>query len=179
MREKDGFQFGLLSLCLAAKLFNSRISFADHYCNLIKKNRIQNKYFTRHDQRLYEESLTGDERQRAKKQGEARRDKIMHFFNTLAEQYAGHKSLEKTRREMNLRIPKPKRGGPIFRPLPPLKYVSLIGEGGLLEGTFFQFNSFWFVIRASGTDAVIRYYLNGKRQGDLEAYGKTLMNLNI
>jgi phosphomannomutase len=80
---------------------------------------------------------------------------------------------------MNSRIPKAAPPRAAYRPLPTLKYVSLIGEGGLLEGTFFQFDSFWFVIRASGTDAVIRYYLNGERQEDLKAYGETLMNLSI
>jgi phosphomannomutase len=179
MREKDGFQFGLLTLCLSAMLFNSRRSFADHYCYLIEKKKIKNNYFLRYDKRLYDESLTGTQRKTAKKRGEAQRDNIMNFFNTLAEQYSQHKSLEVLRNEMNSRIPKRKKPLPLLKPLPHLKYISLIGEGGLLEGAFFQFDSFWFVIRASGTDAVIRYYLNGDSQDDLSNYQETLMSLSI
>jgi phosphomannomutase len=173
MREKDGFQFGLLTLCLAAQLFNTRRSFADYYCDLITEKEIKNKYFMRYDKRLYDESLTGIERKKAKERGEAQRDKLVHFFNSLPELYSQHQSLNLTLAEINSRVAEGDN------PLPPLRHVSMIGEGGLLEGTFLQFDSFWFVFRASGTDAVIRYYLNGEKQDELNSFLKTLMGLSI
>lgn len=172
MREKDGFQFGLLALSLAASLYNADQSFADHYCDLIEKYKIKHKYYSRHDKRLYDESLTGIKRQNAKATGEKQRDKIMKFFNELAEKSSSYSSLEEIRDEINSKL---KAGE---KSLPVLKRICPIGKGTFLEGTFLEFDSFWFVIRASGTDAVLRYYINGQDRDEIEAYQKSLMSLS-
>ena len=173
MREKDGFQLGLLSLSLAASLYIEDCSLADFYLKLLSKHKIKFKHFSRYDKRLYDESLTGTDLQDAKQQGAAQRDQIMGFFRDMARQYPDRKSLDQIQADLNARI---KDGEAL---LPRLKNISLIGEGGLLEGTFLQFDSFWFVIRASGTDAVLRYYINGLEVEEMEACQKSLMNLQI
>jgi phosphomannomutase len=173
MREKDGFQFGLLTLSLASFLYNRKQTFADHYCEQIDNHKIKHKYFKRYDRRLYDESLTGIKRQEAKVKGIKKRDQIMEFFRNLAVQYSTGKSSEKICNEMNSKIAKGDKA------LPQLKRLSLIGEGSLLEGTFFEFNNFWFVIRASGTDAVLRYYLDGENREEIESYQKSLVNMLI
>jgi len=173
MREKDGFQLGLLSLSLAASLFNDGQSIADFYLKLLSIHKIKYKHFNRYDKRLYDESLTGEALQDAKKQGANQRDRIMEFFRDLAGKFTARKSLEEIQTDLNART---KAGEAI---LPALKNISLIGKGGLLEGTFLQFESFWFVIRASGTDAVLRYYINGLDKEEMEACQKSLMNLKI
>jgi phosphomannomutase len=173
MREKDAFQFGLLTLSLGAFLYNSDQSFADYYCNLIQKHNIRNKYFSRCDKTLYDESLLGVERQQAKKAGEARRDKIMQYFHELAEKYTAGMLLKEISDEIHSRLEDRSQ------PFPELKHICLIGKGTLLEGTFLQFESFWFVIRASGTDAVLRYYINGEDKEEIEACQEALINIKL
>ncbi|MFO7557280.1 MAG: hypothetical protein R6X10_00485 [Desulfobacterales bacterium] len=171
MREKDAFQFGLLTLSMGAFLYNANQSFADYYCNLIQQHNIRNKYFSRSDKKLYDESLLGVERQEAKKAGEARRDTIMQYFHDLAVKYSGGMSLAEISDELNSRLDRNSQT------LPELKQICLIGKGTLLEGTFLQFESFWFVIRASGTDAVLRYYINGEDKREIEACQEALMSI--
>lgn len=173
MREKDAFQFGLLTLSTGAFLYNSNQSFADYYCNLIQKHNIRNKYFNRCDKKLYDESLLGVERQNAKKAGEARRDKVMQYFHDLAEKQTAGMTLKEISDEINSRRDNKSQT------LPELKHICLIGKGTLLEGTFMQFESFWFVIRASGTDAVLRYYINGEDKEEMEACQEALMNIKL
>lgn len=173
LREKDGFQFGLMTLSLATYLFNSNLSFADYYCGLIEERNIQNRFFNRRDVRLYDESLTGPAREKAKADGGKKRDRVMDFFRELAKQASAGKSLAEIHDELNSRladgdkaIPKPRR-------------VCNVGEGKLLEGTLMEFDDFWFLIRASGTDALLRYYIEGKDKGEIEAHQQSLINLKI
>ena len=173
LQEKDGFQFGLLVLSLAAFLYNSDQSFANYYCDLILKHNIKYKYFDRYDKRLYDERLSGQMLQNAKREGEAKRDKVMKFFHDLAAKYPTGLSLDEICKEINCKLDKN------CKPLPKLHHIRLIGKGTLLEGTFLQFKTFWFVIRASGTDAVLRYYINGQDKEEIKAYQESLMNLQI
>ena len=173
MREKDAFQFGLLVLSLGAFLYNSNQSFADNYCDLILKYNIKNIHFSRYDKRLYDEGLSGIERKNAKMEGEAKRDKIMKYFHDLAEKHPDQMSIDEIYAQINSITDKKDK------PLPQLENISLIGKGSLLEGVFMQFETFWSVIRASGTDAVLRYYINGTKKEEIEAYQNSLMNLKI
>jgi phosphomannomutase len=181
MREKDGFQLGFLALSLAAWLYNKDNSFADYYRELIENKNIQNKYFYRDDKTLYDESLSGTKLQQAKKDGEDRRDKVMVFFHGLAKKYPAQMSLDQIQDDLNNRL----AAGDVA--LPPLKNIRWIEDENkkdaeqfnMLEGAFLQFDNFWFVIRASGTDAVLRYYINGLDEEEVKACQKSLMNLQI
>jgi phosphomannomutase len=173
LREKDGFQFALMTLSLATHLYNSSRSFADYYCRLIEEHNIQNRFFNRKDVRLYDESLTGPEREKAKSDGEIKRDRIMDFFRELAKQASAGKSLEEICSEINSRLADSDEAIPIP------KRVCNVGEGKLLEGTLMEFDDFWFLIRASGTDALLRYYIEGKDKDEIKAYQQSLINLKI
>jgi phosphomannomutase len=173
MREKDGFQFGLLSLALSAFLFNKKQSFAEFYCELLNKYKIKHKYFHRHDEKLYDESLTGPERHKAKAEAEIKKLKVMDFFKDLSKRFeSGDLSAIDVQNIFKERLPE----GAVEIPVP--TRLCLIGESEL-HGTYIEFDSFWFVVRASGTDALIRYYIEGKSQDELEDYRHSFVNLQI
>jgi phosphomannomutase len=168
MREKDGMQLALFTLSLAAFLYNSSESFADFYCDRIKKNNIKHKYFNRRDVRLYDESLTGAERQAAKQKGMERRDQVMEFFQDLAKQSAQGRSLDEIGDEINSKLSEQSRR------LPRPKRVCDVGDGTLLEH-----DEFWYLVRASGTDAVLRYYVEGKDKEEIVAIEQALIDMRI
>lgn len=173
LREKDGMQFGLMILSLATHLYNSKRSFADYYCSLIEKHDIRYRFFNRRDVMLYNESLTGTEREKAKAAGEKTRDRIMDFFKKLAEQSSAGRTIEEIHNEINSRLADGDRA------LPKPTRVCVVGEGKLLEGTLMEFDDFWFLIRASGTDALLRYYIEGRDKEEIKAYQQSLINLKI
>jgi phosphomannomutase len=173
LREKDGMQFGLMALSLAARLFNAKRSFADFYCSLIKEHDIRHRFFDRCDVTLYDESLTGTERAKAKAVGEKTRDRTMDFFKKLAEHAAAGDSLDAIHNELNSRL------GEGDKKLPKPTRVCVVGEGKLLEGTLAEFDDFWVLIRASGTDALLRYYIEGRDKDEIKAYQQSLIHLRI
>jgi phosphomannomutase len=172
MREKDGFQFGFLSLSLAAKLYSKKQSFADYYCELIDKYSIQNRFFHRHDERLYDERLTGEARQDAVAAAEEKKQRIMDFFKNLAKDFENGASAEKIREKLNRHVSMPNASFPL-----PVR-LCVIGES-VIEGTYVEFESFWIVVRASGTDAVLRYYIEGGNQKTIKHYQKLIVSMNI
>jgi len=173
LREKDGMQFALMILSLAAHLYNTKRSFADYYCGLIEEHDIKHRFFNRRDVMLYNESLTGTEREKAKADGEKLRDRVMDFFKKLAEQAASGRPLDEIHAEMSSKLAEGDKA------LSGLERVCIVGEGKLLEGTLMEFSDFWCLIRASGTDAVLRYYIEGKDKDAIRAYQQSLINLKV
>jgi len=173
LREKDGMQFGLMMLSLATRLYLADRSLANYYCSQIAANNIRNRFFNRRDVSLYDESLTGAEREKAKKAGIEKRDLTVNFFKKLAEQALAGRSLTEIGSELNARIPDADRKIPT-----PTKACN-VGAGKLLEGTLLEFPDFWCLIRASGTDALLRYYVEGEDQNNITAYQQSLINLKI
>jgi phosphomannomutase len=168
LREKDGMQLALFTLSLAAFLHNSGQSFADFYCERVTKNDIKNRYYNRRDVLLYDESLVGQARQAAKQAGIARRDQVMAFFQNLAERFQAGEPADKIGDEINSRL----ADGDKLLPRP--EKICYLGDGTLIEC-----EPFWYVIRASGTDAVLRYYIEGKDRDALETAQKSLVNLRM
>jgi phosphomannomutase len=167
LREKDGMQIASLALSLAARLYNSGGSFAGFYCDTIVENNIRHRYFGRQDVRLYDESLLGAERQTAKQQGISKRDRVTEYFRTLAQSSAA-KSPDSIRDDLNSRLPQNETA------LPRPTRICFVGDGTLVE-----FDNFWCVIRASGTDAVLRYYIEGANKAETDSALKSLIALNI
>jgi len=173
LREKDGMQTGLLTLVLAAFLYNSNLSFLDYYNDIIVKYNIKYRYFVREDKILYKESLTGAEREAAKKEGENERDRTVEFFKCLAKDFLNNKkSLIEIGNKINVRLPNG------YRRLPYPKNILLIGEE-YLHGVRIEFDTFLCIIRASGTDALLRYYFDGEDQGEIEKYKESFIHLRI
>ena len=168
MREKDGMQVALFTLSLAAYLYNSDKSFAEYYIQTIEKNNIKYKYFSRKDLTLYDESLMGIEREKAKEAGILKRDKVMDYFKGSAEKHSEGAPLSEIQLILNTNLRENKY--PLSEPV----NICFVGDGTLLE-----FSSYWFLIRASGTDAVLRYYMEGEDNEVIQSILKALINIDI
>jgi phosphomannomutase len=168
LREKDAMQIGALALSLAAHLYNSGRSFADFYCDTIVASSIRYKYFDRRDVRLYDESLVGAERQIARREGIAKRDRVIEFFADLAREFASGSGIDGIYDKLCSRL------SPNEERLPHPRRVCNVGDGTLLE-----FAAFWCVIRASGTDAVLRYYIEGETKQDVELSFRSLVSIQV
>jgi phosphomannomutase len=173
LREKDAMQLGLLSLCLAATLHKPRVSFARHYCDLLAQKGITFIHYSRSDVPLYDESRMGAELRAAKQEGFRKRDQVMEFFGRLADEHkTGGLSLEGVRDEINRRTPADKAK------LPPLQRVCRAGDDLLLHGVIFETIDLRIIVRASGTDALLRYYVEGTDRETVLAVQETLKAFN-
>ncbi|MEW6089092.1 MAG: hypothetical protein AB1498_12400 [bacterium] len=175
LREKDGMQLALITLSLASSLYNSNRSFADYYCGLIEKYKIKNKYFKRADVRLYDESLKGENLRKAKSIGIVKRDQTIKYFQGLAEQSSNGRPQEDICNEINSKLP----NGEKHLPVKEIEKICSIGEDGGGKGTLMEFQTFWCIIRASGTDALLRYYFEGQDKSEIEAYQRSIVNIRI
>jgi phosphomannomutase len=148
MKEKDGMQLALMNLSVMATLFLENKSFAQLYVDKIREYDIVFRYYDRVDKKLFEESLRGDEREKAQAVGNKAKEYMVETFRSFV-----GKSTEEVRRELQVLV-----GESVT--IPEIKRVFWAGDG-----TYIDFNSFWFELRASGTDAVLRFYIEGKDKG--------------
>lgn len=169
LREKDGMQVGLAVLSLAAKLTMEGSSLARYYSSIVKTNNIRWLQYGRKDLTLYDERLLGVALAKAKQEGVARRDKTMAFFkNLVGECKSGKSTLDQLSARINSMAP---GGAGVF---PGLNNATWIGDGPLLESDDLR-----FILRASGTDAVLRYYIEGKDLQKMEAVLDMLTKLKF
>jgi phosphomannomutase len=146
MKEKDGMQLALMNLSIMAGLYLDKSSFAQLYMDKIREYDIQFRYYDRIDKKLFEESLRGEERERAQAIGNKAKEYMVETFKS----FVGRASTEEVRRELQTLV-----GGTVA--IPEIRRVFWAGDG-----TTIDFGSFWFELRASGTDAVLRFYIEGK-----------------
>jgi phosphomannomutase len=170
MREKDGMQVGLFVLALAAFLHNKNISFAEYYIQTIDKYNIKYKYNKREDYKLYEETLTGAELEKAKEEGMKKKNNIMEFFSKLIE-------------ESKNRKPIPEINNILCEALSTKLSSELLGiyDAGAdktLRGVLLKFKTFWFLIRESGTEVVLRYYIEGENNDEIQVVMDLLKKLD-
>ncbi|MCP4291326.1 MAG: hypothetical protein GY780_05765 [bacterium] len=163
-KEKDAMQIGLMSLCLGARLHSQDGSFAAYYLQLLEEFETRYRFYERRDVTLFDESLKGAAREDAKAAGNKRKEDTVAFFGSLE----GKTPAEVTDILIGLL--------PEETDLPEIKRVFHAGDG-----TFIEFENQWFELRASGTDAVLRYYMEGRYQDKVaqlnEAFeGMTLPN---
>ena len=144
-KEKDGMQIGVMALCLAARLRVQDDSFAGYYLELLEKFESRYRFYERRDITLFDESLQGPARDKAKAAGNARKDATVAFFATLEGKVPAEASA--------LLLDRMPEGSA----LPTINRVFHAGDG-----TYIEFDSLWFELRASGTDAVLRYYMEGR-----------------
>ncbi len=169
LREKDGFQIGLLTIALGACLNKTRTSFAKFYCGIVSKHKIEFLYYRRRDIKLYDEGLIGKALDTAKEEGLKHRDQIVSFFKDLIYNHTvGRLSIQDVQQEINSR--RKNKVAEIKR----LKYGYSIDDGILLESEDLR-----FILRASGTDAVLRYYVEGRDKNTVEAIQQMLIDLNV
>ncbi len=161
-KEKDAMQIGVMSLCLAARLHRTGGSFAAYYLELLEKYDIGYRFYERRDVTLFDEALTGAERDAAKAAGNARKEATVAFFASLE----GADPAEATR-QLAERLP-------AGVSLPPVTRVVHAGDGTLVE-----WEGLWFELRASGTDAVLRYYMEGREQGAVSSLNEAFTRLRV
>ena len=161
MKEKDGFQIGLAVMALAARLWAEKKSFAEFYVESIETNHIAYRHYERLDVTLYDENLPPHALIEAKRDGLSRRDSVVQFFRGLVELpvQEAYKVLREQTPGVNL---------------PPLKRVMWAGDGTLMD-----FEDMWWEIRASGTDAVLRYYIEGRNRKAILAFNRALRDMKI
>ena len=152
IKEKDGMQIGVMSLGLAARLHREGSSFAEFYMDRLERYGIVHRFYERRDVTLYDESLRGDARAAAQTAGNERKTATVAFFAALEGRPAAEIA-----EVLRARLPED-------ADLPDVTRCFHAGDGTLIE-----FVDLWFELRASGTDAVLRYYMEGR---DAERVGR-------
>jgi len=112
---------------------------------LLEEFETRYRFYERRDVTLFDESLKGEARDKAKDAGNARKESTVAFFGSLE----GKTPAEVTEILMALL--------PAGTEMPEIQRVFHAGDG-----TFIEFDDLWFELRASGTDAVLRYYMEGR-----------------
>lgn len=161
-KEKDAMQIGVMALCLAARLHNTAGSFAGYYLELLEKFETRYRFYERRDVTLFDESLKGEARDAAKAAGNARKEATVAFFATLE-----GKEPAQVEHILKERLSDPNL-------LPAIQRVFHAGDG-----TFIEFENQWFELRASGTDAVLRYYMEGRDRHLVEGLNEALEKMEI
>jgi phosphomannomutase len=162
LREKDGLQLALLAWAAAASLHQAGRSMAEEYCDLIEKRKIQYRHGTRLDVSLYDEQLTGDALNRAKDAGIETRDRVVAFFKEAA---LGKKE------EMGRKL---QTASSSAEALPAITVGAWVSDGSL-----FEMEGARLVVRASGTDALIRYYIEATSPEKMETLQKFIGGIRL
>ena len=166
LREKDGFQIALFTIAMAARLHERGSTVTEAFCEQVERCGVQHLHYRRFDVKLYNESLIGEALAAAKAVGVERRDAVMAYFQGFAERASDPEALEEIRRTLSSRSRDP-------APMPKLVRVALAGDGVVFEGEGRR-----FLLRASGTDALLRYYVEGRRPEDVESWGRMLIAID-
>jgi phosphomannomutase len=161
-KEKDAMQIGVMALGLAARLHGQGRSFAAYYLDRLDAYSITHRFYERRDVTLYDESLQGGARREAQERGQARKNAALAFFTTLES-----KEPQEARAELARRLP-------AGVALPEVARVFHAGDGTLIE-----FSDQWFELRASGTDAVLRYYMEGRDPERVSGLNSALTQLSL
>lgn len=161
-KEKDGMQIGVMALCLAARLFRAQESFAGHYLQLLEKYDTRYRFYERRDVTLFDETLKGPAREKARAEGNRRKEATVRFFAEL-ENTKGPAAAARLQAAL-----------PAGASLPKLVRVFPAGDG-----TYIEFVDQWFQLRASGTDAVLRYYMEGRERSRVEDLNEAFTRLAI
>lgn len=168
LREKDGMQLALLAWSAAAALIQEGTSMGERYCDLVEKRGIQYRYSKRLDVPLYDEQLKGEALARAKSAGIETRDRVVAFFKNAAMELAqAGKDGENVRRKMM-------QAGPAGAALPAIRGAAWVGDGSMFEMEGAQ-----LVVRASGTDALIRYYVEATSAEGMSALEKFAHGIRV
>ncbi len=129
---------------------------------LLEKFETRYRFYERRDVTLFDESLKGEARDAAKAAGNARKEATVAFFAQLE-----GKEPEQVEQILRDRLNDPDV-------LPTIQRVFHAGDG-----TFIEFENQWFELRASGTDAVLRYYMEGRDRHLVEGLNAALEKMEI
>lgn len=170
LREKDGMQMALLTLALASRLHEAGRSFAEHYIHEVQSRGIRFRFAERKDLRLYSEEILGEELEQAKAEGAKQRDQVMDFFHQLVTHHKqGKLSLDGVRQEILARATTQAPR------LSSLRAAHWVEE----DGPLFEFEDARVMVRASGTDAVLRYYAEGHTRAAVRSATQLFSGLRL
>ena len=161
-KEKDAMQIGVMALCLAARLHNGGGNFAGYYLELLEKFETRYRFYERRDITLFDEALKGEAREQAQDAGNALKEATVAFFGSLEGMSAAAATADLLERM------------PAGSALPTISRIFHAGDG-----TFIEFDGLWFELRASGTDAVLRFYMEGRDQELVAELNEALTRLRI
>jgi phosphomannomutase len=161
MKEKDGMQIALMNLGVMSKLYLEKKSFAELYVEKIEEYDIQYRYYDRIDKKLFEESLIGEAREEAKALGNKAKDYTVDAFKALTQKKSPGEAREALQKLVGEGVM-----------VPEIKSVFWAGDG-----TYIDFGTIWSELRASGTDAVLRFYIEGKDKAFLETLNKAFVSI--
>jgi phosphomannomutase len=161
MKEKDGMQIALMNLGVMSKLYLEKKSFAELYVEKIEEYDIQYRYYERIDKTLFEESLIGEAREKAQAIGNKSKDYTVEAFKALVGKASPREAQEALQKLVGEGVK-----------VPEIKRVFWAGDG-----TYIDFGALWFELRASGTDAVLRFYIEGKDKAFLDILNKAFVGI--
>ena len=155
-------QIGVLALCLAARLHGEGRSWARYYLDLLDEYDVRWRFYERIDLTLFDESLKGEARELARAAGNDRKDATVAYFASLEGRDPADIAAD-----LQARLPE-------GTGLPAIERCFRAGDGTMLE-----LNDQWFELRASGTDAVLRYYMEGEDPARVSAVNLAFTRLRI
>ena len=161
LKEKDAMQVAMMNLGVMSKLYMEKKSYASLYLEKIEEYDIRYRYYDRIDKKLFEESLTGEAREKAKAIGTEAKDYMVETFRSLTTMG----SPEEARRTLQALV-----GDRVA--VPRIERVFWAGDG-----TYIDFGNLWFELRASGTDAVLRFYIEGKEKELLKTLNQVFVGI--
>jgi len=161
-KEKDAMQIGVMALCLAARLHREGRSWARFYLDLLAEHQVRWRFYERRDITLFDESLKGEAREAARAAGNLRKDAVVAWFASLE-----GREPDDVRAALNDALSEGMEA-------PPVERCFHAGDGTLIE-----FEGTWFELRASGTDAVLRFYMEGDDAARVAALNRALADLDI
>ena len=161
MKEKDGMQIALMNLGVMSKLYLEKKSFAELYIEKIEEYDIQHRHYDRIDKKLFDECFLGEAREKAKTIGNKVKDYTVEAFKALTRK----KSPREAREALQNLVGEGVR-------VPEIKRAFWAGDG-----TYIDFGTLWFELRASGTDAVLRFYIEGKDKAFLDSLNKAFVSI--
>ncbi len=161
LKEKDGFQVGLFTLLAAAHLHETGSSFAQWYLDLLARYPIPYAAYERQDITLYDESLKGDARRAAQQEATALKDSLVSYYRALTGM-TPEAATDRLRTDLK---------DPLFPAIRNAFWAQ--------DGSFLEFDGAWFELRASGTDAVLRYYFEGSDPKTVNRLNSSLVALRV
>jgi len=161
MKEKDAMQVALMNLSVMSKLYLEKKSFAALYVEKIEEYDIRYRYYDRIDKKLFDEALTGEAREKTKAIGNKAKDYMVETFKSFTREGSPEGAREELQRLVGAKVT-----------VPEIQRIFWAGDG-----TYIDFGSFWFELRASGTDAVLRFYIEGKEKPFLDTINRAFVGI--
>ena len=161
MREKSAGESMVLVTALAANCKQVNIPLSDYLASVFVESQITATCDVREDITYYNESEPNPQKlQRAKREGEAKRDKNDLFFLGLAiALHEGKIDMDQARAILSDALPNLE-----FANLESLRFVG--------DGSYLKFTDKFVEVRKSGTDAKTKAYVSGPDKSECRRYAK-------